>query len=292
MATGADWVEGARPRTLYLALAPVVAGTGVAAFDSDVRWARALLALVVSLAMQVGVNYANDYSDGVRGADADRVGPMRLVGSGAAAPRAVLIAAVSCFALAAVTGLVLAALTTWWLLAVGAAAILAAWGYTGGPLPYGYRALGEIAVFAFFGLVAVIGTAYVQTERVTGTAIAVAVPIGLLACAVLVANNLRDIPGDTRVGKHTLAVIVGARASRGLYAVMVLLPFAITAGLALKTGSPAVLLTLLALPLAGYVLRPVVRGASGRDLIPTLRGTGQLTLAVAVLIAAGLWLAG
>jgi 1,4-dihydroxy-2-naphthoate octaprenyltransferase len=282
----AQWVEGARPRTLFLALAPVVAGTGVAAHDAHVDWLRALLALVVALALQIGVNYANDYSDGVRGTDADRVGPLRLVGSGVATPRAVLLAALAFFALAAAAGLVLAALTTWWLVLVGAAAIAAAWTYTGGPLPYGYRALGEAAVFVFFGLVAVLGTAYVQVGRITGTAVLVAVPVGLLACAVLVANNLRDIAGDTVAGKRTLAVLLGDRATRAMYTALVGIALVVVLGGGMVTWW--LLLGLLAAPLAVMVCRPVLRGATGPALIVTLKGTGQLALLTACLIAIGL----
>jgi 1,4-dihydroxy-2-naphthoate octaprenyltransferase len=282
----AQWVEGARPRTLFLALAPVVAGTGVAAHDAHVAWLRAALALVVALALQIGVNYANDYSDGVRGTDADRVGPLRLVGSGVATPRAVLLAAVAFFALAGAAGLVLAALTTWWLVVVGAAAIAAAWTYTGGPLPYGYRALGEAAVFVFFGLVAVLGTAYVQVGRITGTAVLVAVPVGLLACAVLVANNLRDIAGDTVAGKRTLAVLLGDQATRTMYTALVVIALVVVLGGGMVTWW--LLLGLLAAPLAVLVCRPVLRGATGPALIVTLKGTGQLALLTACLIAIGL----
>lgn len=290
MATFAQWVEGSRPRTLFLALAPVVAGTGVAAHDAHVLWLRALLALVVALALQIGVNYANDYSDGVRGTDAVRVGPLRLVGSGVARPKSVLFAAIASFAVAAVAGLVLAALATWWLVLVGAASIAAAWTYTGGPLPYGYRALGEAAVFVFFGLVAVLGTAYVQVGRITGTAVLVAVPVGLLACAVLVANNLRDLAGDAVAGKRTMAVLLGDRATRRAYAALIVVALLVVVAGTLV--SPWLLLGLLATPLAVLVCRPVLGGATGRALIPTLRGTGQLALLTAVLVAAGLALAG
>src|ERR671929_1321904 len=217
MATPAQWVAGARPRTLPAAVAPVFVGTGAAAALDGFRAGPALLALVVALALQVAVNYANDYSDGTRGTDADRVGPMRLVGSGAATPQQVLVAACLSFAVAGVAGLALAALSSWWLVAVGAASILAAWTYTGGPLPYGYRALGELFVFVFFGLVAVVGTTFVQTRTVEGLAVAAAVPIGLLIVAILVVNNLRDIDGDAAVGKRTLAVLLGDRATRLFY---------------------------------------------------------------------------
>jgi 1,4-dihydroxy-2-naphthoate octaprenyltransferase len=206
MATAALWVAGARLRTLPAAVAPVAAGTGAAAAVDGADTGPALLALVVALALQVGVNYANDYSDGVRGTDADRVGPLRLVGSGVATPAAVRHAAMLAFAVAGVAGLTLAALTTWWLVVVGAACLVAAWYYTGGRSPYGYRGLGEVSVFVFFGLVATVGTTYVQAERVTAASVLAGVGCGALACAILVANNLRDVPTDTAAGKRTLAV--------------------------------------------------------------------------------------
>jgi 1,4-dihydroxy-2-naphthoate octaprenyltransferase len=287
VATAGEWLEGARPRTLFMALAPVVAGTGVADHDGGVRWGRAVLALVVALALQIGVNYANDYSDGVRGTDAVRVGPLRLVGSGVALPRTVLAAALVSFAVGAAAGIALAALSTWWLLLVGAIAILAAWTYTGGPRPYGYHGFGEVAVFVFFGLVAVGGTAFVQTERISRTAILAAVPVGLLACALLVANNLRDIPGDTAAGKRTLAVRLGEHRTRRLYEALVIVPFAFPIVLgALEHGPPFIALA--AAPLALGAITPVHTGARGPALIPTLRATGQLTLAFAVLLAVGL----
>jgi 1,4-dihydroxy-2-naphthoate octaprenyltransferase len=286
MATVGQWVEGARPRTLPAALAPVAVGTGVAAAGGSVLWGRAALALVVSLAMQVGVNYANDYSDGIRGTDAERVGPFRLVGSHAASPAAVKGAAFAAFAVAGLAGVALAALSSWWLLAVGAVAVVAAWFYTGGQRPYGYRGLGELSVFVFFGLVAVTGTAYVQLERVTALAVAASVPVGMLACALLVVNNLRDIPTDRLAGKRTLAVTLGDARTRVLYAALVALPFAAAAGVALRR--PAALLALGAAPLTIAPLREVRRGAAGRELIPVLQRTGRLQLAYGLLLAAGL----
>jgi 1,4-dihydroxy-2-naphthoate polyprenyltransferase len=287
MASTAQWVEGARPRTLPAAMAPVAVGTGAAAAaDSAVAW-KAVLALVVSLALQVGVNYANDYSDGIRGTDTVRVGPFRLVGSGAARPSTVKRAAFAAFGLAAVVGLVLAATSSWWLLLVGAAAIAAAWFYTGGAHPYGYVGLGELFVFVFFGLVAVCGTTYVQVGRVTAVSWLVAVPVGLLACAILVANNLRDIPTDATTGKRTLAVRLGDARTRSLYAALVLLPFAVPVVLAFA-GHPWALLALAAVPLAVPPLRLVRAGTTGRDLIPVLRDTGRLQLAYGVLLAVGL----
>jgi 1,4-dihydroxy-2-naphthoate octaprenyltransferase len=283
-------MAGARPRTLPAALAPVLVGTGAAAALDGFRLTTALLALVVALALQVAVNYANDYSDGTRGTDADRVGPMRLVGSGAASPRAVLVAAVLSFAVAAVAGLVLAALTSWWLVAVGAVCILAAWTYTGGPIPYGYRALGEVFVFVFFGLVAVVGTTYVQTRTLPGLAYAVAVPIGLLIVAILVVNNLRDIHGDAEVGKRTLAVLLGERGTRLAFAGLFLAALAFV--VAVSVVRPWVLLTLLAVPLGVPPLRAVLGGGRGPALIVALGGTGRLTLVTGVLLGAGLALSG
>jgi 1,4-dihydroxy-2-naphthoate octaprenyltransferase len=289
MATAAQWLAGARPKTLPAALAPVAVGTGVAAEQGGAVWWKALLALVVSLAMQVGVNYANDYSDGVRGTDDDRVGPMRLVGSKAAPAAQVKAAAFAALGVGGLAGLALAAASSWWLLAVGAAAVLAAWGYTGGKNPYGYRALGELSVFVFFGLVAVVGTAYAQTEELTWLAVVAAVPVGFLACALLVVNNLRDAPKDAVAGKKTLAVVLGDRATRLLYGGLLLVPFAVA--VALAGVSPYCLAALAALPLAVPAVRTVLGGASGRALIPVLQATGKAQLAYGLLLAVALPLA-
>jgi 1,4-dihydroxy-2-naphthoate octaprenyltransferase len=286
VATPAQWLEGARPRTLPAALAPVFVGTGAAAALDGFRPAPAVLALVVALALQVAVNYANDYSDGRRGTDADRVGPMRLVGSGAASPRQVLMAAGVAFAVAAGAGLGLAALSSWWLVAVGAVSILAAWTYTGGPIPYGYRALGEVFVFVFFGLVAVVGTTFAQTRHVDALAVAAAVPIGLLSVALLVVNNLRDVHGDAAVGKRTLAVLLGEARTRALYTGLVVVAFVLVA--AIGSARHWALLALLAVPLAVPPVRTVLRGGRGPVLIGALKATGQLTLVTGVLLAVGL----
>jgi len=282
-----EWIEGARPRTLPAAVAPVLVGSGVAAGVDEFVWWAALLALVVSLSVQVGVNYANDYSDGVRGTDDGRVGPRRLVGSGLAEPRAVRTAALVAFSVAGLAGLGLAITTSWWLLLVGAVAIGAAWTYTGGPSPYGYRGLGEVSVFVFFGLVAVIGTAYVQTERWMAAAVIGGVVIGALACAILVVNNLRDIPTDQLAGKRTLAVALGDRRTRRFYLALLVLALAGVAVLAITT-TPWALLALGGIVLAVSPVRTVLGGATGAALVPVLRETGVLELAVAVLLAVGL----
>lgn len=291
MASPAQWLAGARPRTLPAAVSPVLAGTGVAAYVDSVVWWKALLALVVALALQVAVNYANDYSDGIRGTDADRVGPLRLVGSGVASPAAVKRAAFLAFGVAAVAGLVLAATTAWWLVAVGLLSVLAAWFYTGGSRPYGYLGLGEVMVFVFFGLVAVVGTTYVQTETwewaALGPSLAAAVGVGALACAILVANNLRDIPTDTVAGKRTLAVVLGDRRSRLLYAALVAVATAAVVGVAALT-SWWVLAGLGFLLLALPATRTVLGGATGPGLIPVLQQTGQAELLWAALVAAAL----
>ncbi|MDO9495064.1 MAG: 1,4-dihydroxy-2-naphthoate polyprenyltransferase [Nocardioides sp.] len=296
MATPADWIAGARPRTLPAAVAPVLAGTGLAAYDGawddaqDVWW-KALLALVVSLALQVAVNYANDYSDGIRGTDDERVGPMRLVGSGAASPAAVKRAAFLAFAVAGAAGLVLAASTAWWLVAVGAVAVAAAWFYTGGSTPYGYLGLGEVMVFVFFGLVAVVGTTYVQTESWLWPALYAGVGIGALACAILVVNNLRDIPTDTVAGKLTLAVRLGEQRTRALYLLLVLAAAAAVVAVAVAT-SWCVLVGLAFLVVALPAVRTVLGGATGPALIPVLQQTGLAELVWAALVASALVICG
>jgi 1,4-dihydroxy-2-naphthoate octaprenyltransferase len=287
----AHWVAGARPRTLPAAVAPVLVGAAAAAAASGFDLLRSLLALGVALALQVGVNYANDYSDGVRGTDAARVGPMRLVASGAATPGQVRAAALLSFAAAAALGLVLVVLSRqWWLLAVGAVAIVAAWGYTGGRSPYGYRGLGEVSVFVFFGLVATVGTTYVQVLAVTWPSVLGGVAMGCLASAILVANNLRDRPTDEAAGKHTLAVRLGDAGTRRLF--LGLYAGAAAASVAIGLlGYPWVVLGLAAAPWAVRALRPVVGGASGVALVPALADTGRAELVLAVGLALGLVLA-
>jgi 1,4-dihydroxy-2-naphthoate polyprenyltransferase len=286
VAAARDWLGGARPRTLPAAVVPVVVGSGVAFGYGHFSLWRGILALVVALALQIGVNYANDYSDGVRGTDERRVGPVRLVAAGVAPPRQVLIAALGCFAVACLAGFVLAAVTSWWLLLLGAAAVAAAWTYTGGSRPYGYRGLGEVAVFAFFGLAAVAGTAFVEMRGLTWLAVAAAVPVGLLACALLVINNLRDIPTDSVTGKRTLAVILGDHRTRTLYIATTGVPFA--AAVAMAPARPLTLLTLAALPLALAPIRSVREGAAGPALIAALGMTGRLQLVFGALLSIGL----
>ncbi|GAA3580539.1 1,4-dihydroxy-2-naphthoate polyprenyltransferase [Microlunatus spumicola] len=290
-ATAAQWLEGARPRTLPAAITPVVAATGLVGFEGRVAPVAALLALLVSLALQVGVNFANDYSDGIRGTDADRVGPLRLVGSGLARPAAVRAAAFASFGVAAVAGVVLVLLTGhWWLLAVGAASVLAAWYYTGGRRPYGYRGLGEAFVFVFFGLVAVCGTGYVQTGRVTLALVLTGVWVGALTTAVLVANNLRDLRGDAASGKLTLATRLGDRRTRSFYVALVAVAALGLAAVAALTTVWA-LLGLLPLLLLVRPCRAVLSGSVGRDLIAVLKATGLAGLLASVVSAVALLLA-
>jgi 1,4-dihydroxy-2-naphthoate octaprenyltransferase len=291
MPTAAHWVAGARPRTLPAAVSPVLAGTGVAVYDDAAVWWKALLALVVALALQVGVNYANDYSDGIRGTDAVRVGPMRLVGSGTATPQAVKRAAFLAFGVAALAGLVLAATTAWWLLVVGALCVLAAWFYTGGSKPYGYLGLGEVMVFCFFGLVAVVGTAYVQTETWEIAAVYAAVGIGAIACALLVANNLRDIPTDREAGKLTLAVRLGDARTRALYVMLLLLALVTLVAVTLSTTWWALLALTYAVP-AGRAARTVSSGAGGPALVPVLQLTGITELLYGLGLLVGLTIGG
>ncbi|MDF3309043.1 1,4-dihydroxy-2-naphthoate polyprenyltransferase [Rhodococcus sp. T2V] len=276
MATAAQWIEGARPRTLPNAIAPVLVGTGAAASLGGAVWWKAVLALVVSLALIVGVNFANDYSDGIRGTDDERVGPLRLVGSKLVKPAAVKAAAIACFAVAAVAGLVLAVTTAWWLVLIGALCIVGAWFYTGGTKPYGYSGFGEVAVFVFFGLVAVLGTQYVQAETIDWAGVVSAVAVGSFSSAVLVANNLRDIPTDTESGKRTLAVRLGDSRTRILHLVTLTVPFVVTLVLVLRT--PWALVGLLALPLAVRANAPVRSGGLGLALIPALRDSGLAML--------------
>ncbi|HWE70656.1 MAG TPA: 1,4-dihydroxy-2-naphthoate polyprenyltransferase [Acidimicrobiales bacterium] len=311
------WVLGARPRTLPAALVPVLVGTAAAHPRTanlpsiaplvhltagsfwDSAWWRALGALVVALALQVGTNYANDYSDGIRGTDDQRVGPVRLVASGLAPPSAVKRAAMAAFGVAGVVGLALAWATSWWVLVVGAACLAAGWFYTGGPHPYGYAGFGELFVFVFFGVVATLGTYYVQTLRLTGGLVVPAsVAVGLLATALLLANNLRDIDTDRVAGKRTLAARVGRRTAGWFYLACLAIPFVgvLVVGLLAASGVISyrhpvyAFLPLLALPLAVPPIRIVHGDATGRALLPVLAATGRLQLVFGALLAATVWL--
>lgn len=278
------WAAGSRPRTWPAAVVPVAVGT--AAAQDQPNLLRASLALLVALALQIGVNYANDYSDGVRGTDDKRVGPTRLVASGLVEAKSVKRAAFCFFGGAALVGLYLSAVTSWWLVLVGAVAIMAAWGYTGGPKPYGYHGLGELFVFIFFGLVASVGTTYLQDEQISALAVGVAVPVGLLAVALLVTNNLRDLPRDELVGKRTLAVRMGDRPTRALYVVVVAMAFLSLPYLSLLR--PGALLAFASVPLAVSPIRSVIKGASGQELIPVLGATGKLQMAYGASLCIGL----
>jgi len=276
------WVLGARPRTLPAAIAPVVVGSALAAAEFNLL--RAFLALQVGLWMQVGVNFANDYSDGVKGTDEHRIGPIRLVASGLASAKAVKGAAYLSFAIASIAGVWLALLTSPILIAVGVAAIIAAWGYTGGKNPYGYRGFGELSVFVFFGLVATMGTYYVQSNEITWLSFIVAIPMGALSCAILAVNNLRDRSQDALVGKRTVAVRLGDTNARREF-----VAFVVVAHVgALATMIPWALLTLLVVPLSYSISKLVLSGVTGKDLIPVLGRTGKLQLIFAMLFAVGL----
>ncbi len=276
------WLIGARPKTLPAAIAPVAVATALAGTSASVL--PALLALVVSLALQIGVNYANDYSDGIRGTDADRVGPTRITASGLATPSSVKAAAFIAFGIGAVAGLALAVMTSWWLIAVGLAAIAAAWGYTGGKNPYGYMGFGELFVFIFFGVVATVGTYFVQTEKITLDSILISISMGSFACALLAINNIRDRALDAPAGKKTLAVRLGDRRARYFFVALISLGYLATFAL----GNFWVLLTLLTLPVSASLIRGVLSSAQGRDLIPFLAKTGKLQLQFSILLSVAL----
>ena len=276
------WILGARPRTLPAAIAPVVVATALV--GADFNWFRAALALKVAVWLQIGVNFANDYSDGVKGTDADRVGPIRLVASGMASARSVKAAALISFAIASVAGTWLALLTSPLLILVGIISIAAAWGYTGGKNPYGYKGLGELSVFLFFGVIATMGTYYAQTEELTLLSFIVSIPMGALSCAILSINNLRDRPKDELVGKLTVAVRIGDRNARRMYVALLILAHCA----AIATFIPTALLTVLALPMSLSISRQVLSGISGKVLIPILGKTGRLQMVFALLFAIGL----
>ena len=286
MTSAANWFQGARPRTLGAAVSPVLVGTAVASRYGDVVWWRALFCLLLAVALQVGVNYANDYSDGVRGVDTQRRGPVRLTAGGLASPAAVKRAALLSFAVGGLLGIVLAVAVDWRLVVVGAVSILAAGGYSGGPKPYASSGLGEVMVLVFFGFVATCGSAFVHLERVPALAVAAAVPVGLLACAILLVNNLRDVDSDRDVGKRTLAVRVGKARTRLLYRASIVLS-ALTA-IALTPAAPGALIALAALPLAVPPLRIVATATDPPALVRALIATARLQLVFSALLAAGL----
>lgn len=287
MAERKYWVEAARPRTLVAGVVPVLVGTAAAGRLSPPRF---LGSLVVAIFMQVGVNFANDYFDAVKGVDtSERLGPRRLTSSGLISPGAMRNAMAAAFLAAVVTGIGLAAFAGWELVVVGAVSVIAALGYSGGPYPYGSRGLGEVFVFIFFGVVATVGSAYVQIEEISALAICASVPVGFLAAAILVANNLRDIPTDSRTSKRTLAVILGDTRTRVAFKALIIGSYLSLGLIALCGGGPWVLLPLLSFPLAIPVLRKAGTD-SGRELIGVLVGTAKLQLAFGVLLAIGLWL--
>jgi 1,4-dihydroxy-2-naphthoate octaprenyltransferase len=281
-----QWVAASRPRTLSAAVAPVAVGVAVARASGHVNAERAILSLAVSLAVQIGTNFANDYSDGKRGTDEVRVGPTRLVASGLAGAATVRRAAFGAFGVAAVAGLVIAIQTSLVLIAVGAACIAAGWFYTGGPRPYGYAGYGEVFVFVFFGLVAVEGTLYASSSHLPSLGLLAACPVGLLTVALLVVNNLRDIPTDGPAGKRTLAVVLGAEKTRALFTLCVIVPFALV--IVIATRRPAALIALIAAIPALPLLQKVRSGAQGRDLIAALGMTGGLQLLFSILLAIGI----
>ena len=283
------WLLGARPRTLPAAIAPVLVGTSLQRNQhGHILILNALLALAVSLLLQIAVNYANDYSDGVKGTDEVRVGPIRLVASGMASAKSVKRAAYLTFALAALMGAILAARTSLWLILVGIVAILAAWNYTGGKSPYGYSGFGELSVFIFFGLVATIGSYFAQSQKISWQSFLLAIPVGCLACALLAINNLRDLPKDSEVGKRTVAVRIGD--SRARYLFIGLLALAHFTVLLAATLSPWVLLSVLLIPFTIKICEKILAGASGRELIPLLGNTARLQLLLSTTLALALWL--
>ncbi len=277
------WIVGARVKTLPAAVAPVLIGTSYA---EKINWRNAFLALVVSLFLQIAVNFANDYSDGVRGTDTHRIGPVRLVASGLASASSVKVAALISFLIAAIAGFVLALNISPWLFLVGAASIWAAWGYTGGKKPYGYFGFGELSVFIFFGLVATVGSYYIQTEQFNWQIFLLAIPVGTLSCAILAVNNLRDLPQDKLVGKRTMAVRIGEKNTRVFF--MLLLVTAQVTALAAVSISSLALITLICSPITYSVVRQVLNGAVGAELIEVLSKTAKLQLLMASLLAAAL----
>ena len=281
------WVAGARPRTLPAAIAPVLVGTSLIRRDHhSINYLNAVMALLVSLLLQIAVNYSNDYSDGIRGTYDNRVGPIRLVASGLATARSVKRAAFISFSAAAAIGTVLAARVSWWLLLVGAVCILAAWTYTGGKRPYGYSGFGEVSVFLFFGVVATVGSYVVQSHRVTWQSVLVSLPVGALSCSLLAINNLRDLPKDSLVGKRTLAVRLGENRARQF--LIALLLIAHLAAILAALISPWALITLLLIPLTRQIIKAIRTGAHGAQLIPMLGQVGKLQLFLSTALALAL----
>ena len=279
------WIIGARVKTLPAAISPVLVGTALA---TEINWLYALLALIVSLSLQIAVNFANDYSDGIRGTDSNRVGPIRLVGSGLAAAKSVKRAMFIGFSVAAIAGLILALQISYWLLLVGAISILAAWGYTGGKKPYGYFGFGEVSVFLFFGVVATVGSYYIQTQKISGQSVLLSIPVGALACAILVMNNLRDLPMDAQVGKRTFSVRIGDKNTRYFYVALLILAQVISAYA--YTFNSYALLTLIWLPLTVKNCRLVLQGVTGKELIPLLISTARLQLFLSFTLGLALFL--
>lgn len=278
------WIAGSRPRTLPAAIAPVVVGTSLQRIGlHPINLVNALLALSVGVLLQIGVNYSNDYSDGIKGTDENRVGPIRLVASGLASASAVKRAAITTFALASCAGLLLATRTSLWLVLIGVVAIAAAWGYTGGKNPYGYRGLGELSVFIFFGVVATMGSYFAQSEKISWQSLLASIPMGALACAILAINNLRDLPKDKLVNKHTLAVRLGDKKARLFF--VGLLVIAHTSALLAALITPRTLITIALIPQTYLVSMQVLQGASGKDLIPLLGRVGKIQLYFALSLA-------
>ena len=286
MTTREQWIAGARPKTLPAAIAPVLVGTAFAGYNASLF--NTFLALAVALGLQIGVNYANDYSDGIKGTDDNRVGPMRLVGSGAATPEAVKNAAFISFGIAALAGVYISSRSSWLLLIIGALALVAAWTYTGGPKPYGYMALGEVSVFIFFGVVATVGTYFIHVDSVSREVILVSFAMGAIACAILVLNNLRDLEKDAAANKRTLAVVMGDQSTRDLYKWLMF--FALIIAVALSFFSFYYLLGLIALPLIAKSVRAVSNGASGPALIQLLANTGRIQIIYAFALSLAAWL--
>ena len=282
------WIQGARPKTLPAAIAPVVVGSACAHLENSMQnnWLNSVFALIVSLALQVAVNFANDYSDGIRGTDKDRVGPLRLVGSGAKKPADVKKATFLAFGVAAVFGFVLAATTSWWLLLVGVLCFLAGWFYTGGKHPYGYLGFGEAFVFIFFGVVATMGTTFVINQQLTLVSFLASVVVGCLACALLAVNNLRDIAGDATSNKRTLAVRIGESGARKFYILLFIVAGCAVVSIALL--HPAAMIAMLGLAVAIKPIRRVYSGATGADLINVLVMTGRVQILVAIALSVGL----